>query len=59
MKKIWDMPVKEIPVVAGALGMTPKKLKQRFSDIGIEIIVELRKTIVFYFARILRNVLEV
>ena len=56
---MWDMPVKEIPVVAGALGMTPKKLKQRFSDIGIEIIVELRKTIVFYSARILRNVLEV
>ena len=54
---MWDMPVKEIPVVAGALGMTPKKLKQRFSDIGI--IVELRKTIVFYSARILRNVLEV
>ena len=27
LKKMWDMPVKEIPVVAGALGMTPKKLK--------------------------------
>ena len=27
LKKIWDMPVKVIPVV-GALGTTPKKLKQ-------------------------------
>ena len=36
LKKIWDMPVKIIPVVVGALRMTPKKLKQQLSDIGIE-----------------------
>ena len=42
LKKIWDMQVKAIPVVVGALGMTPKKLRQRLSDIGIETrIVEL------------------
>ena len=28
LKKIWDMPVKVIPAVLGALGTTPKKLKQ-------------------------------
>ena len=29
LKKIWDMPMKVIPVVVvGALGITPKKLKQ-------------------------------
>ena len=35
LKKIWDMAVKVIPVVIGALGTTPKKLKQWLSDIGI------------------------
>ena len=46
VNKIWDMPVKVIPVVVGALGTTPKKLKQWLSDI-------------LYSARILRNVHEV
>ena len=60
LKRIWDMPVKVIPVVVGALGTTPKKSKQRLSDIGIETrIVELQKTTILYSARILRNVLEV
>ena len=27
LKKIWDVPVKVIPVVVGALGTTLKKLK--------------------------------
>ena len=59
LKKIWDMPVKGIPVVVGALGTIPKKLKQRLSDIGIETrIVELQKTTTLYSARILRNVLR-
>ena len=60
LKKIWDMPVKVIPVVEGALGTTPKKLKQWLSDIGTETgIVELQKTTILYSAKILRNVLEV
>ena len=60
LKKIWDMPVNIIPVVEGALGTTPKKLKQRLSDTGIETrIVELQKTTILYSARILLNVLEV
>ena len=37
LKKIWDIPMKEIPVVVvGALRTAPKKLKQRLSVIGIE-----------------------
>ena len=60
LKKIWDMPVKVIPVAVAALGTTPKKLKQRWGDIGIEKkIVELQKTTILYSARILQNVLEV
>ena len=47
MKKILDMPVKVIPVVVGALRMTPKKLKQRLSDIEIETtVVHFQKTII-------------
>ena len=49
-----------ITVVVGALGTTPKALKQQLSDIGIETrIVELQKTIILYYAGILQNVLEV
>ena len=60
LKKIWDMPVKVMPAVVGALGTTPKKLKQRLSDVGIETrIMELQKTTILYSARILRNVLEI
>ena len=45
LKKMWDIPVKVIPVLAGALGTTPKKLKKRLSDIGIETrLVELQKS---------------
>ena len=41
---MWDMAVKVIPVILDALGTTPKKLKQRLSDIGIETrIVDCRK----------------
>ena len=35
---------KVISVVVGALGTTPKKLKQQLSDIRIETIVGLQKT---------------
>ena len=60
LKNMWDISVKVIPVLVGALGTTPKKLKKRLSDIGIETrIVELQKTITLYSARIFRNVLEI
>ena len=60
VKKIWNMPVKVIPVVVGALGTTPKKLKQWLSNIGIERrTVELQKAAILYSARIFQSVLEV
>ena len=60
LKKMWDIPVKVIPVLEGALGTTPKKLKKRLSHIGIETrIVELQKTIMLYSARIFRNALGI
>ena len=58
LKKIWDMSVKVISVVVGALGTTPKRLKQQLSDIGTGI-VELQKTTILYPARIFQKVLEV
>ena len=58
-RELKEIGVKVIPVVVGALGTTPKKLKQRLSNIGIETrIVELQKTTILYSARILRNVFE-
>ena len=54
LKKIWNMPVKVIPVVAGALGTTPKKLKHWLSNTGIETrIGESQKTTILYSAKIL------
>ena len=49
LQKIWDMLVEVNPVVVGALRMTPKKLKQRLSDAGLETrIVELLRTTTLY-----------
>ena len=61
LKKMRDMPVNVLPVVAvGEFGATLKKLKQRLSDIGIEMrIVESQKATILYSARIHQNVLEV
>ena len=54
-----NMSVKVIPVVVGALGAIPKKLKQWLSDTWIETrIVKLQKTAILYSAKILQNVLR-
>ena len=54
------MSVKVIRVVVGALGTTPKKLKQWLSNKGLTTrIVELQKTTILYSARILQNIPEV
>ena len=60
LKKIWNMKAAVTPVVIGALGAIPKKLKKGLQDLGIETkIVELQKSAVIHTARILRKVLEV
>ena len=59
IRKLWGMRVTVIPIVIGTLGTTPKKLKKRLEDIGIETrVTELQKTVMLHSARILRKVLE-
>ena len=59
LKKLWNMNVRVIPIVIGALGTTPKDLHKRLKEIGIETkIVELQKAVILHSARILRKVLE-
>ena len=54
------MRVTVIPIFIGALGTTPKKLKKRLEDIGIETrVTELQKTVILHSARILRKVLKI
>ena len=60
LRKIWNKRVKAIPIVIGGLGTTPKLLRMRLEDIGIETkIVELQKSVILFSARILRKVLEI
>ena len=60
IKKLWGMRVTVIPIIIGALGTTPKKLKKRLEDIGIETrVTELQKTVILHSARILRKILEI
>ena len=60
IKKLWGMRVIVIPIVIETLGTTPKKLKKRLEDIGIETrVTELQKTVILHPARILRKVLEI
>ena len=60
IKKLWGMRVTVIPIVIGTLGTTPKKLKKRLEDIGIETrVTELQKTVILHSTRILRKVLEI
>ena len=60
IKRLWNTQVKIIPVVVGALGTTPRLLRKRLKDIGIETrIVDLQKSAILCSARILRKVLEV
>ena len=54
------MKVKFMPLVIGALGTTPIKLRNWLKKIGIETqITELQKTALLHTARILRKILEV
>ena len=60
LRKIWNKQVKVIPIIIGALGTTPKLLRKRLEDIGIETkIVELQKSAISNSGRILRKVLEI
>ena len=60
LKKIWNMKVNITPIVIGAMGAIPKKLRKRLEQLGIKTrLVELQKNAILYTARILRKVLEI
>ena len=59
LRKIWNMKVKVIPLVIGALGTTPVKFRNWLKEIGITQITELQKTVLLHTTRILRKTLEV
>ena len=51
LRKIWNMKVKVIPLVMGALGTTSIKLQNWLKEIGIETqIPELQKTVLLHTA---------
>ena len=51
LRNIWNMKVKVIPLVIGALGTTPIKLRNWLKKIGIENqITELQKTVLLHTA---------
>ena len=59
LQKLWDMRVKVVPIVTGALGTPPKEIKNKVEEQGIEVsFEEMQKTVLLQSARILRKVLE-
>ena len=59
-KKVWNMKVIVVPLVAGALGTPAKEQEKRLKTIDIEIkITELQKTVLIHTSRILQKVIEV
>ena len=59
LKIVWNVKVKVVPVVTGALGRPSKTLEKRLQTIGIETrIMELQKTVLLYTGRILQKILE-
>ena len=59
MKKLWNMRVKVIPIVVGALGTIPKSLEKRLEDLEIRGRIEtIQTTALLQSARIPRRVPE-
>lgn len=60
IKKLWNLKVKVIPIVVGALGSVTERLTEYLSEMGVTTRVELiQKSALLGSARILRKVLEV
>ena len=58
-KKLWNMRVKGIPIVVGALGTVPKNLEKRLENREIRGRIEtIQTTALLQLARILRRGLE-
>ena len=60
IKKLWNMKVKIVPIVIGALGTLTKRLLKGLEDLEVGGRVEtIQKTASLRTARILRRVLEI
>ena len=60
LRKIWQVKVKVVPVVVGALGTIPKALGKHLDEIGTNVRVDLlQKAALLGTARILRKTLEI
>ena len=59
LKKLWNMRVKMIPIIVGALGMVPKSLEDRLEEFEIRGRIEtIQTTALLRSAGIFRRVLE-
>ena len=59
VRKIWGVRTKVIPIVIGALGTIPLRLKENLRTIGVDTSIELiQRSVLLGSARILRKVLE-
>ena len=59
IRKMWGVRTKVIPIVVGALGTIPLRLKQNLRTIGVDTSIELiQRSVVLGSARILTKVLE-
>ena len=60
LQKIWNVEVRIIPLVVGALGAIPKQFGNRLKQIGIAVgTAQVQKTVLLGTARILRRLLEI
>ena len=60
IRKIWNMKVKVVPVVIGALETITPRLKDNLKELGIpEKTSQIQKSVLLGTARILRKALEV
>ena len=56
---MWEVKTKVVPIVLGALGTVPLRLKGNLKDIGVDTSITLiQKSALLGSARILRKVLE-
>ena len=59
VRKMWGVRTKVIPIVVGALGTIPMRLKENLRAIGVDTSIELiQRSALLGSARILRKVLE-
>ena len=58
-RRMWEVKTKVVPIVLGALGTVPLRLKGNLKDIGVDTPITLiQKSALLGSARILRKVLE-